>query len=171
MRLLRPSANINPKAMNETSSKEWSQERVKKCFDELGFVFPETEEQLQALNEKFKDYPFKADETKIDPIKILKSINMSKELSAKDFYETEKPFLNNFDPVENVATYGKLDMFEWAERFAAARLEAYKAGFMSEIKEVPNPLELGIKVPERKYREGYAAAIRKVVNRLKSNNP
>lgn len=50
-----------------------------------------------------------------------------KELSAKEFFETEKPFLNNFDPVENVATYGKLDMFEWADRFATARLEAVMA--------------------------------------------
>lgn len=144
----------------------WSQERVQKCFDELGFVFPETEEQLQALNEKFKYYPFKADEKKIDPIKILQSVNMSKELSAKDFFETEKPFLNNFDPVENVSTYGKLDMFEWADRFATARLEAYKAELIGKFREVPNPNEINIKTVERFRRKGYVDATRKLMNHL-----
>ncbi len=61
--------------MSKPSPKEWSQERVQKCFDELGFVFPKTEEQLKAMDEKFKDYPHKTDENRIDPIKILNSID------------------------------------------------------------------------------------------------
>lgn len=54
-----------------TSSKEWTQERVQKAFEELGFEMPETEEQLKAFNEKFKDYPHKLTGNEIDPLEIL----------------------------------------------------------------------------------------------------
>lgn len=53
---------------------EWTQERVQKAFYELGFDFPETPDELKAFDEKFKDYPYKADATKIDPLKILNDI-------------------------------------------------------------------------------------------------
>lgn len=98
---------------------------------------------------------------------------MSKELSAKDFFEIEKPFLNNFDPVENVATYGKLDMFEWAERFAAARLEAYKEELKKAIYELEDTALAAVShvgIANYQYRESEAKqAIRKKVDDLTSN--
>ena len=51
--------------------KEWTQERVQKAFEELGFEMPETEEQLKAFDEKFKDYPHKLTGKEIDPMEII----------------------------------------------------------------------------------------------------
>ena len=50
----------------------WNQQRVQKCFDELGFDFPKTEEQLKAFDEKFKDYPHQLTGKEIDPLKIIR---------------------------------------------------------------------------------------------------
>lgn len=59
---------------------EWSNNRierskqVRQAFKELGFDgLPETEEQLKAFDEKFKDYPYECDSSKIDINKIIKS--------------------------------------------------------------------------------------------------
>lgn len=53
--------------------KEWTQKRVQKAFKELGFDFPQTEAQLKAWDEKFKDYPYKLTGKEIDPMEILNS--------------------------------------------------------------------------------------------------
>ncbi len=50
----------------------WTQEKVQKAFSELGFDFPENEEQLRAFDEKFKNYPYKLNGAMIDPHKIMK---------------------------------------------------------------------------------------------------
>ena len=55
-------------------SEEWTQKRVQKAFKELGFEMPETEEQLKAFNEKFKDYPHKLTGREIDPEGIWNSL-------------------------------------------------------------------------------------------------
>lgn len=46
-------------------------EEVNRRFEILGFDFPETKEQLKQFDEMFKDYPFKLNEAKIDPFKII----------------------------------------------------------------------------------------------------
>ena len=51
--------------------KKWTQKYVQKCFEELGFDFPETEKQLEEYNKKFKGYPYKLTGNKIDPQKIF----------------------------------------------------------------------------------------------------
>lgn len=58
----------------EKQGGEWTQDRVRKAMDELGFDFPETEEQLKAFDEKFKDYPHKLTGNEIDPHEILNKI-------------------------------------------------------------------------------------------------
>ena len=59
---------------NDLLNASWTRERVQKCFDELGFEFPQNDEQLEAFNEKFKDYPHKLTGNEVDPIKIINSI-------------------------------------------------------------------------------------------------
>lgn len=61
----------------EKQKGEWTQDRVRKAMDELGFQFPETEEQLKAFDEKFKDYPHRLTGNEIDPLTILNSITPS----------------------------------------------------------------------------------------------
>jgi len=51
-----------------------------KKFKELGFDFPKNEKQLKAFDEKFKDYPFKLSEEKINPHKILDSVKEDRKL-------------------------------------------------------------------------------------------
>lgn len=53
---------------------DWSQYKVQQKFKELGFDFPTNDEQLEQFNEKFRNYPYKLDAKKIDPIKIINSI-------------------------------------------------------------------------------------------------
>lgn len=61
----------------KNNSEEWTQERVEKSFQELGFTFPKTDEQLKAFDEKFKDYPYKNSDKKIDVSKIINEIKTS----------------------------------------------------------------------------------------------
>ena len=51
----------------------WNKERVNKAFDELGFMFPTTSEELEAFNKKFEGYPYNIDPENIDPQKIIDS--------------------------------------------------------------------------------------------------
>lgn len=52
---------------------KWTQEYTKKAFKELGFEFPTNEKQLKEFEEKFKDYPYRLENKKIDIDKIIKS--------------------------------------------------------------------------------------------------
>ena len=60
--------------MQEQNPEIWTQKYVQQKFDELGFDFPNNEEQLRAFNEKFRNYPHKLTGREIDPIKIIESI-------------------------------------------------------------------------------------------------
>lgn len=53
---------------------EWTNEKVRQIFDDLGFEFPETEEQLKEWEERFKDYPFRLKGQIIDPNEIINDI-------------------------------------------------------------------------------------------------
>lgn len=56
-------------------SEKWSQEKVQKAFEELGFDdFPLNQEELDAFNEKFKGYPHELDSSMIDPQKIIDDV-------------------------------------------------------------------------------------------------
>ena len=51
--------------------KKWTQKEVQKAFSQLGFEIPENDEQLRAYNKKFKNYPYKLKDNRLDPIKII----------------------------------------------------------------------------------------------------
>lgn len=49
---------------------------TKRYFKELGFEFPRNEEELKLYEEKFKDFPYKLEGSKIDVNEILKKIKL-----------------------------------------------------------------------------------------------
>lgn len=51
-----------------------TKKETQKALNELGFDFPETEEQLKVFDEKFKDFKYKTDHMRIDPNKIIEQV-------------------------------------------------------------------------------------------------
>lgn len=56
--------------MKWSEDKKVLEKQVNQAFDELGFEFPENEEQLRFYDEKFEGYPYKLTGNELDPAKI-----------------------------------------------------------------------------------------------------
>jgi len=57
--------------MNWSTDEKILTRQVNKAFDELGFEWPESSEQLKLFNIKFKGYPHKLTGKEIDSQKII----------------------------------------------------------------------------------------------------
>ena len=57
--------------MNWSNNEEERTKQVQQAFQELGFEWPSTEEELELYEAKFKGYPHKLKGDEIDPEKIL----------------------------------------------------------------------------------------------------
>lgn len=59
---------------------ELNREMTREEIIKAGLDYPMSKEELKWWNEAFKDYPFKADATKIDPKKIIDKVNREEKI-------------------------------------------------------------------------------------------
>ena len=63
-------------------------QKIDHLLNSLGFGFPETPEQIDLFNEVYKDYEFRADPSRIDPVKILASVRQKPvEITRIDYHK------------------------------------------------------------------------------------
>ena len=99
---------------------------------------------------------------------------MSKELSAREWIETnEVANLDLPDGTNEMDVEGKVKelCIAFGESYANARLEAYKEEVYKKNIYVSSPLEQGISINERIYRQGLSDGVKSVLSSLNTCDP